>query len=414
VSLRAEAYDLARRAFWALPPAFRSRLNGLRHFAVRHFRSEASRSGSTRPGDLSWAEFQSSLLEARGTDRPVIVFEPTVHWNVPLFQRPQQMALALARRGWLVLYRTTGDALVGFRKVTNGLWLANAPEVSEIEGVLWSFYSTGSLATPESLRDRRQRQGRVVYEYVDAIDPSISGGDREAARLLRLRDAAFAGIADRVVVTARQLYEEALGATSVAVAYIPNGVEPEHYRGIRESQPLPEVLRAFCARYGTIAGYFGAIAPWLDYQTLGRLSADRPDVGFVFIGVDYDGSAARLPRADNVLYLGPVDYAVLPAYARVFDVGLIPFTPGPLARSTSPLKLFEYFALERPVVVTADMPECLAFDGVFHGEGPNAVAALDRALAVRDDPALRERLRKQADDHSWDRRAEAYAAFVTG
>ncbi|MDP1086539.1 hypothetical protein Q6245_29680, partial [Klebsiella pneumoniae] len=76
-----------------------------------------------------------------------------------------------------------------------------------------------------------------------------------------------------------------------------------------------------------------------------ELISQRTDVGFVFIGPDYYGGADCLPELENVLYMGSIDYKVLPAYARMFDVCFIPFKPGEIARTTSPLKLFEYFAL---------------------------------------------------------------------
>ena len=136
----------------------------------------------------------------------------------------------------------------------------------------------------------------------------------------------------------------------------------------------------------------------------------RPDLGFVFIGPDYYGGLGKLPRARNVLHCGSVDYKVLPAYARTFDVCIIPFEPGEIARTTSPLKLFEYFALEKPVVVTSDMVECIAYDEVFHGDSAASFArAIDAALRVKDDASFRARLAALADHNTWDCRARALA-----
>jgi hypothetical protein len=112
--------------------------------------------------------------------------------------------------------------------------------------------------------------------------------------------------------------------------------------------------------------------------------------------------------AENLLYLGPVDYAILPAYARRFDVCFIPFAPGEIAQTTSPLKLFEYFALEKPVVVTSDMLECRAYPEVFHGDSIGTLSdAIDRALARKDDMQFRAKLAELADQNDWDQRARA-------
>ncbi|MDP1465595.1 hypothetical protein, partial [Klebsiella pneumoniae] len=82
---------------------------------------------------------------------------------------------------------------------------------------------------------------------------------------------------------------------------------------------LPDALLEFRGKYKKIVGYFGALAPWLWYDVIKELISQRTDVGFVFIGPDYYGGADCLPELENVLYMGSIDYKVLPAYARMFD-----------------------------------------------------------------------------------------------
>src|SRR5690606_27388227 len=172
-------------------------------------------------------------------------------------------------------------------------------------------------------------------------------------------------------------------------------------------------LVEFAARGRPIVGYFGAIAPWLWYEELSQLVEARKDLGFVFIGPDYHGGVQRLPQADNVIYLGAIDYKVLPAHAQLFDVCLIPFRPGEIARTTSPLKLFEYFALEKPVVVTSEMVECVAYPEVFRGATAEGLSqALDAALSVGTTAGSRDRLKELADENDWDRRAQTLALAV--
>jgi glycosyltransferase involved in cell wall biosynthesis len=157
------------------------------------------------------------------------------------------------------------------------------------------------------------------------------------------------------------------------------------------------------------------MAPWLWYDVIAELVRKRADLGFIFIGPDYFGGALMLPRSDNLLYLGAVDYQVLPAYARQFDVCFIPFAPGEIARTTSPLKLFEYFALEKPVVVTDDMLECTSFGEVLHGDSADSLsAAIDQALIIMDAPEFKASLAKLADDNDWDQRARDMEIIFTG
>lgn len=405
-------HAIARSCFWALPAPLRNQLHGVRHSLVRWFRSRPSKV-MPGTGNQDWPDFRDSVLQS-AEQRKVIIFEPNVDWGIPLIQRPHHMALALGRLGCLVVFGTVGDGVTGFRRVAENVWIANDPALSAIRGAVRCYYSTSLLANAEDMR-AASRQGRVVYEYIDHIDASISGGRSALRRLQELKRAAFEGVADVVVSTAAALHEEALAQSRNArCVYIPNGVAVGHYRDARHSAvALPDVLSLFREKYKCVVGYFGAIAPWLWYEVIEQVSALMPDVGFVFIGPDYSGCVPRLPRRDNVLYCGAVDYAVLPAYARIFNVCLIPFRPGDVARSTSPLKLYEYFALEKPVVVTADMNECTAFPEVFSGsDAEEIIEAINRAFAICENVTYRAKLRALADANSWSVRAEAYLAAL--
>jgi hypothetical protein len=104
---------------------------------------------------------------------------------------------------------------------------------------------------------------------------------------------------------------------------------------------------------------------------------------------------------------------VLPYYALHFDVAIIPFERGDVAKSTSPLKLFEYFALEKPVVVTADLLECRVYPEVFSAETPDGFCmALDEALPQSKNPEFKERLKQLALQNTWQCRAGALDAFI--
>lgn len=376
--------------------------------------AEAREMGGAGSTDLSWEQFRESVLVNRGRYKGVFIQEVVIDWQVPLYQRPQHVSAAMAKLGYLVIYRTVnwaGDDVQGFREVLPNVWLTNLDEADSIDGAVRSVYSTAYAKSPE--RFSEIGKGNVMmYEYIDHIDPQISGDEENIRRLLQQKSWAFGGGADVVVASANALFEEAVqavGASKVIAAK--NGVDTEHYRAEKHvSYALPSVLSEFKRRHSLILGYFGALAPWLWYDGIAELVARRKDIGFVFIGPDYYGGADRLPQADNVLYMGAIDYRVLPAYARSFDVCFIPFEKGEIARTTSPLKLFEYFALEKPVVVTAWMDECVAHPEVFRGDTVDALErAIDAAALAKDDPVLRRRYAEMADENSWYSRAEAMA-----
>lgn len=419
-------YTVLKKIYWSLPGKIRVALNPLKDkviFLLRKGEVEklytppvsteesVDSSVDTKNGDLSWEQFQNHILAFRESYKGVFIQELVIDWNVPLYQRPQHIAVSLGRAGYLVIYRTVSfvDDVNGFRQVAPNVWLTNSPYVSTIVGAVHSFYSTAYAISPEQINDLRDH-ATIVYEYIDHIDPEISGNSDNIKRLVNLQQKCFSGYADYVIASARKLKEEAEQKfiSPQNVVLVPNGVDMYHYRNpAHQNYVLPEQIVMFRKKYQKIVGYFGAIAPWLWYEIIEKLVRLRPDIGFIFIGPDYYGGVENLPKAENFLYAGTVDYKVLPAYAKEFDVCFIPFKPGEIAKTTSPLKLFEYFALQKPVVVTSDMLECTAFAEVLHADTVEGLSEkIDIGLTLTHNEDFKKRMLELANENSWDARVK--------
>lgn len=359
--------------------------------------------------DLTVEQFEKRILVHRAKYKGIFIQEPVLDWSFRFYQRPQHIATALAKLGYLVIYRTHGyfDVVNGFRQIRPNLWLTNMLDY-QVSKAVFSIYSGTAYM-------REKGDNIFVYEYVDHIDSAIIGNEEHVRRVLMFKEFAFQN-ADFVIATSRALEQDALQTLGrERVLYIPNGVDVSHYRDPKhKKKKLPKFYLDFRRQYKFWVGYFGAVAPWLWHDVLRELFHIRSDIGFVFIGADYNGGLNLLPRAKNLLYVGHVDYQDLPAYARLFDVCFIPFAPGEIARTTSPLKLFEYFALEKPVVVTSFMDECTVYEEVFSGDSAASLSsAIDAALAIKDNQEYKNRLSRLADKNSWDERAKEYERFFS-
>lgn len=357
----------------------------------------------------------------------VLVFPPSLDWHTQLFQRPQQLALAFARQSGLVFYLQPGELKLRrslpkepFLKVTERLFLCNLPLATFVSCcfpiltelpfrkdpvfyvLTWNWRALGSLENHPSASIR------FIYDYVDEIE-AFPGNRLQVA----LDHEQLVRKATLVVTTAERLYQQVLPTRPDALL-CPNGVDIDHFIKVRaQGTPLPDDLIPILKIGKPIIGYYGALARWFDYDLLKAVAQKRPDLSFVLIGPDYDHSISPsgLLRIENVYWLGVKPYDLIPDYLHYFDVATIPFQLNEITHSTSPLKLFEYLAGAKPVVITA-MHESMRYEGILVADGvtaqqrcDNFSEKLDQALRLRFDAGYISQIEEIARQNTWDVRA---------
>lgn len=346
----------------------------------------------------------------------IIIVQGVVEWSVPLFQRPQHLATALSRNGYTVVYMTSSefyDEVEFFQKLGDSLFIASYQhygyeDLARLSNAALILFSTATSNTPELVKFMRDSGVQVIYDYIDHIDEKISGS--RVKQLVSMFHYVEADTVDYVFASARNLFEEMEHKVSPEqLLLVRNGVDLEHYQKARQEfhGVVPREMRGILADGKPVAGYFGAIAPWLDYDLISEVADILADkVNLVFIGPDYYDGVSKLPARDNIYYLGIVEYAQLTAYAQHFSIGFIPFERGQIAQTTSPLKLYEYFALGKPVVVTSDMLECINYRGVYPAaDAPSFANAVIQGLAAAHDTEIATALETQARENTWLERA---------
>jgi len=217
-----------------------------------------------------------------------------------------------------------------------------------------------------------------------------------------------------VVSTAKRLYDEVAAYRSSNHILVPNGVDYEHFSKTFTKDEIPNDVRELVLSGRPIIGYFGAFAKWFDYELMEFVVDNLKDYQFLLLGWNYDGSIneSSLLNKKNVKVLGPINYKVLPRYAFWFDVALIPFRINEVTLSTSPIKLFEYFALGKPVVSTP-LPEVAAFNEALIASTPeDFVSKIEEGLTLKSNDAYVSTLKTIAKKHSWLERAKAIHEIV--
>ena len=104
---------------------------------------------------------------------------------------------------------------------------------------------------------------------------------------------------------------------------------------------------------------------------------------------------------------------MLKYYAAKADVLTIPFLINDITRSTSPVKIFEYMALHKPIVTT-DMNECRKYESVLIGHNHEEfIALLDKAMTLREDQDYIALLDKEARENDWSMKARAITDMIS-
>ena len=165
-----------------------------------------------------------------------------------------------------------------------------------------------------------------------------------------------------------------------------------------------------------IALYTGHLYGWKGVDTLAKAAQQQPKLEVYFVGGTQEDSTrfrAKWEKVKNIHVVGHRPHAEIPLWQKAADVLVLPNTArDPVSReSTSPMKLFEYMASERPVVASnlPSIAEILSHErGILvEADNPKALAqGIQKALTDAESPARAKRARAWVEDHTWEKRAK--------
>ena len=106
------------------------------------------------------------------------------------------------------------------------------------------------------------------------------------------------------------------------------------------------------------------------------------------------------------------NYKVLKNYARHADVLTIPFLLNDITKATSPVKIFEYMALHKPIIIT-DLYECRNYKSVLIAKNHrDFINKLEEAINKSNDKKYIALLDKEAKDNDWSKKAEQIVKLI--
>ncbi len=182
------------------------------------------------------------------------------------------------------------------------------------------------------------------------------------ARGIMGREQDFLSHVGTMFVVSEQLKLD-IGPGNSNIIINPNGVDT---RLFDPQRPLKNIKKKYGIQGKQVVGWIGSFGPERGIKSLLHIAAavlkKMPTVCFIIVG---DGplrswietEISRLGMEKNLILTGAVSREKVPHYIAAMDVALAPY-PSRGATYFSPLKVFEYMAMARPVVAT-DRGQCV-------------------------------------------------------
>jgi hypothetical protein len=359
-----------------------------------------------------------------GSDAPLIVHSH-LRWDF-VWQRPQQLLSRLAQHAPVLFVEEAiheDDRAVGTLDVTQpmrGVLRAIPRLPGELRGdgdatlaaartlVLQAIGRGGALAG--------QFNAPVQWFYTPMPAPAMLGAFGERAVVydcmdelaqfkfappeLMERERLLVSRADVIFTGGYKLWQSK-SRLHPNVHFFGCGVDSAHFAKARLSETprpadLPDDDRP-------ILGYYGVIDERLDYALIDRLAERLPDAHVVMVGPVVKVDPRDLPNRENILWLGQKQYAELPAYAKHYDVALMPFALNEATEYINPTKTLEYMAAGRPIVSTAVADVVRNFTPIVKvARSRDGFVSACRATLAAPEPELVARGIGMAKDASWE------------
>jgi glycosyltransferase involved in cell wall biosynthesis len=208
---------------------------------------------------------------------------------------------------------------------------------------------------------------------------------------------------DGVLTTSDGLYSSK-SKYHVKCGVVKNGVDFELFNSVAGYRK-PEK--------GKIVGYAGSVDERFDIESVEHAVKNLPDHKFNFVGrITNQSAKIILEKYPNVQFSGARKPEIVPDFIKEMDVCIIPYIKNDVTRGVYPLKVNEYLAAGKPVVMTdfARISELENYITVAHSREQFLEGILHELMT--DDELKRKDRIEVARKNSWENKAEEFSAFV--
>lgn len=331
---------------------------------------------------------------------------PSSPWGY-MFQRPHQLAKAISKKGFLVLYSVNTDFpeepdwnTRGLQHIEDNIYLIN----DGCEGktlaafadklIIWQYWPH-QFKNIEQIANNKTTRIFDCIDHISTFNPYKSITKDFSLSLER---------ADIVLATSSSIYKD-IKKVRPDCLLVPNAVCIEDF-DLKldfilsdDDMSIYNDIHSLSENGFPVIGYYGAIAEWMDFNLIQKISQLNKSFEFVFIGEKYPN--IKLPKANNLHFFKRVSYEAIIKIGRLFDVAILPFKINDITINTSPVKIFEYMAANKPIVSTP-LPEVFNYKSVIVADGSEMFSdALRYAVKLKNDTNYLSLLKFDAEENTW-------------
>jgi GT2 family glycosyltransferase len=309
-------------------------------------------------------------------NKHIFIFALVPYYDIGGGQRPAQLAKTFNKMGYSVHYIYAYDSSDSGKKehyfpLEKHVQLQNlTPKevVSSLKGDPIFIFEAPYKDFLPYLELARRIRARVIYEHIDNWDTSLGNYFSFSVDLLKQ----FLRNADVTITTAQVLRDKLnaiiqedqnLSQCASKVFYAANAVDTDLFDSILEQHHPKDLIvgRRTLLYYGSLWG------EWFDWNLLRQVATKCEECAINLIG-DYENwpqvKAIMETMPKNVQFLGPKLQRELPAYLRYSDIALLPFRNDEIGKYVSPLKIFEYIGMDKPILAT-NLPDIEGYPNVY-------------------------------------------------
>ena len=333
------------------------------------------------------------------TKNNIFIFGSVPYYDIGGGQRSAQLAKTFNKLGYQVFYIFAFDSSESkkfnleipcvMHKYINNVDINELSKYVKENDI--AIFEAPYVGFKEYIEMFANAKASIVYENIDNWESHLGNNvfDADTLKLLLESASLLTGTALPLVDQLNN-YIERYNIEKKQVLYLANAVDDELFNHNQNYEKPKDLITGdkTLIYYGSLWG------DWFDWDLVYGLANNNPDITINLIG---DASSLnKTNKPDNVYFLGIKKQVELPAYLSYSDYAILPFKVDMVGKYVSPLKIFEYIAMQKKIIATS-LPDIVGYPNLYTG------TTLKRWQTILDNDKLvdTKKCMKFTNDNNW-------------